>query len=282
MGVKTWAGSTDDWETAGNWAEAAIPVDGDDVIFPGTSSQSVLSNVDQSDVDLNLHSIFVAPGFGGDIGTSASPLKCVVGSGTNPSVRHYGSKPFYFSSESDLGVDDTDTIIINSPNRDGAMEIGCTSGIGAILIGRGAYTLKATATGQIDNVIQSFTRHPESDTKGTIESGANDIQSITVHGGTLTDNDGTAGGGADASIRVLGGRYVITASTGTFYLYIGPNGMVDHRGGGTLTAVHLAGLLTFENSSTQTTITDLFRIGGQIRYDEELITITADHKVVGV
>ena len=41
MADKEWNATTADWNTAGNWSGAAIPVDGDDVHFTGTVQQDV-------------------------------------------------------------------------------------------------------------------------------------------------------------------------------------------------------------------------------------------------
>lgn len=49
MATIYWAGTTGDWQTAGNWSGAAVPTDDDIVIFDGRVSQAVTDGTDYSE-----------------------------------------------------------------------------------------------------------------------------------------------------------------------------------------------------------------------------------------
>ncbi|KKM21305.1 hypothetical protein LCGC14_1636780 [marine sediment metagenome] len=92
MAVIIWEGTTDDFQTAGNWSTAAVPVDGDEVIFDGRVTQSVAQGMLDSETGLatkgDYDLLHIKKGFTGDVGTAAEPLCCTAskvimeGSGT--------------------------------------------------------------------------------------------------------------------------------------------------------------------------------------------------------
>lgn len=73
MANKEWQGTTADWNTAGNWSGASVPVDGDDVFFTGASSQSVdgltLGVAGDALASINVHADYT-----GSIGSAATPV----------------------------------------------------------------------------------------------------------------------------------------------------------------------------------------------------------------
>lgn len=71
MANRTWTGAVSGaWGTAGNWAEAAVPIDGDDVFIQGSVS---ITGSDQSATELA--SLRVSPHYTGDIGSSGTYLQ---------------------------------------------------------------------------------------------------------------------------------------------------------------------------------------------------------------
>ena len=70
--VGTDSGNEGDWGTAANWSPVNVPIANDDV-FLEKSSQSVLSGLDQSLVELD--SLNIAQSFTGSLGLAATPLQ---------------------------------------------------------------------------------------------------------------------------------------------------------------------------------------------------------------
>lgn len=268
MAVRTWEGTSNDWADTGNWSGGAIPVDGDDVIFPSTNSQSVTANVDRSSGDLNLHSIYVAPGYGGEIGTSASPLRCGVGSNSSTSsIRHYGAKAFYWANEQDTASDTCPLIIVNSRNKDMAMSIAGDQAITRILIVRGAYTI--SCTGAITTFIHGWLTDPANDTVGTFESGA-DVPALSFFsGGRVTSNITVPAG----TLIVDGCKYTQNAN-GNDSVFVGARSHLNVVGGGSSMTIHNGGSTTFENCDVQSAATIWRHANSKLRYDSQMVTVT--------
>ena len=151
------------------------------------------------------------------------------------------------------------------------MTIGGDENIENIFVARGGYTISNTGT--ILALHQSFVFNRLADTVGTIEAGANQITLINMTGGILNQAEIATG----AFTVINGGKLIFTDASGAIF-FIGPNGILDHRGGGTITEIHNMGRLIFSNSSLETTVTSLYRhSGSHIDYDSQLVTITNDY-----
>ena len=81
MATIVWNGGTNDWSVAANWVGAAIPTNADDILFDGTSVQSVTVNVDRSaggaadGVWAAARTLTVMPSYTGCIGSNGTPLE---------------------------------------------------------------------------------------------------------------------------------------------------------------------------------------------------------------
>jgi len=80
MAVCVWAGTTDNWATAGNWSGSAVPTADDEVIFDGRVTQSVLQGMLDSETGAtgtgSYDLLHVKKSFTGDIGSASEPLCC--------------------------------------------------------------------------------------------------------------------------------------------------------------------------------------------------------------
>jgi len=117
MSTKYWQGTTGNWQTAGNWSGAAVPVDGDVVVFDGRVSQSVTEGTEADESGATgyggLDVLHVKSSFTGSIGTAAEPLTTHA-----DKIIIEGPGTFHIA----VGKDDQNTdayvplVIVNHPN----------------------------------------------------------------------------------------------------------------------------------------------------------------------
>ena len=277
MATKTWQGTTDNWATPANWG-GAIPVDGDVIVFPASNSQSVLTNVDRSSEDLNLNRIIVKEGYGGNIGTAANPLRCSVGSGSDPAIKHLGSKPFFYNAEIDTPSTGTASIYVDSRNKDNAFTLAGDDVVDRLMVARGKVTVSGSAGLSIGQLVQTYVTSPLNDSKVIIEANTTMPTTFYIYGGTMESNATTH------VTVVLGGQAKFIQHAGNLSnCFIGPDAVLDLRAAtSAITEIQLMGKMTFENNPNSVTITSLFRYpGGEIDYQEELVTITNDYNPFG-
>ncbi len=80
MAVATWLGGTsDDFNVAANWSPAAVPSNGDTLIFNDLAQQGIFVNLDAATSVGKAFDVLVAPGFQFGIGTSALPFEAAEG-----------------------------------------------------------------------------------------------------------------------------------------------------------------------------------------------------------
>lgn len=74
--AKIWNGASVDWNVAGNWSPSGVPTNSDDIVFDGTSTQSVTANVDRSADGTwsTARKFVVTPEYTGTIGSTSAPL----------------------------------------------------------------------------------------------------------------------------------------------------------------------------------------------------------------
>lgn len=127
------------WPTKTGGAPADVPVDGDDIIIPGTTALAISddTNLDQKGIKLGI--MRIAEGMRFDIGTAAYPL--IIDAAE---VIHQGTGCLYFESNDNASTEFTDLVTIDSPG--GSDTIAHLDGeqIDKIHVLRGKVTLAAT------------------------------------------------------------------------------------------------------------------------------------------
>ena len=105
MARKTWNGSDGDFSDSSNWLPTGTPTGGDDLVFDGTSGQSVTSNLDQSLIDFA--SLVVDDDYTGNIGSGLTYLQAGIATGGLVSLASSGTVLI------DLGSSDVDVQVLD-------------------------------------------------------------------------------------------------------------------------------------------------------------------------
>jgi hypothetical protein len=111
MAERRWDGSAStSWATAANWSGTAVPVDSDDVIFDGNTTQNCITGMGQGAIDLA--SLTIHSSYTGTIGASGTPLEIEV----SGDLYAGGTGDLYVQSASaSLGTNGTiDRLIVNT------------------------------------------------------------------------------------------------------------------------------------------------------------------------
>lgn len=277
MATRYWLGVSTDWEDTNNWTANDTPDDGDDVIFPATSRQSCLANLDRTGdtgaAGLDLGSIYVQPGYMGQIGTASNPLKCTV----NGEIKHRGANSFYWSNSTGSGGHTTGTVMVDATTAPGkvAMHCGGSQSITRCFFASG--DIGMSCTGILTNMDLTRSRNGGAGPRVRFEDGAYVPLEIFINGGSVIND----GGGATATIYVVQGKYTCLTAAATQNVYIAAGGVCDWRSDATITTAIVAGKLDMRKLKVATTITNLYVMGsGQLLYDDNLVTITNDFRAV--
>jgi len=209
MATRIWQSSDGDWGNTASWTTATVPITGDDVIFPSNNQVSVTSGLSQGAVDLA--SLVIHPGYGGDVGLTGTHLTI-----SATKVLHEGTGTLFYTD----GTGTTDRVIVNSTNKVNAATLS-GSLLTRITVIRGKVTLDS-ALGAVSILESSFFASQSSDADVVIETGAGTITDLFMNGGqvdcgaavtTLTQSAGKfihneAASGAIATINQTGGQLV--------------------------------------------------------------------------
>lgn len=250
------------WDVASNWAEGAIPANGDDVVITKTST-SIYHGLDQSAVALN--SLTIEASFTGTIGL---PL---INTGSGSAGGSFGSTSGYREYRSRYLAIGASTVVIGSGSGSGSgriqLDLGTTTswsmtvyGTGTsldananALLVKGNGSLLAASKGSIGLNTESgdtstvtairtgYVNTPQTDVNLTIGAGAT-ITTLDISGGVINCYSGfttlnmTAG-----TLTVQGGALNATTLNVT-------GGTVYYQATGTLTTVNLATGAIFDRS----------------------------------
>ena len=158
MATKVFLGATNSWANVNNWTGAAIPVTGDDVIVPDSTTMSLTANLDRTadngGAGLHLNSFYVGRGYTGYIGASGAELKCTVKHSNvyDASITHLGSGEFWFNSDTGTAGHTTGSIVVDSTNASNAMTINGDRGVGRLVVDNGKVTLSSAFAAQLSIV----------------------------------------------------------------------------------------------------------------------------------
>jgi hypothetical protein len=270
MATRVWQSTDGNWNATGSWSGAAVPVDGDVVIFPATNAVAPSTNLTQTGVELA--AMFVEKGFAPNIGASGNYLKI----GANKLI-HFGDGTVYFEDNT-TGTEETDLIILNSDNLNPALYIqgAATNPIGRIVVVKGyAVITGALGAAGITEVELHSRSNPATDARLLVElpsGGTRTIGSFYQNAGIsdvncaitnayLAGGQFTKAGQAMTNLRQAGGLCVFNVPSST----------------GALAFAHLqGGVLDCTRTPDLKTITTLRRMrGAKIVYNKALVTIPA-------
>jgi hypothetical protein len=257
-----------------------VPTDGDTVIIPEDVSVSIVTNVDQTGVDLA--ALITDKGYVGNLGASGAPLKIAA-----DKVTHRGSGILYFYSGMNTATvasnhETTDWVLIDSDggaNIDGISITRITAEKGIItLAGSLGETAHTNQTGTLPEFIEIAHRNnPASDvgltnnaackaSTGTMRIAGGQITTagavpiMEIAGGIVTHNDGSA-------ITTL-------TMTGGYLYYDSKEALVTAH-------VFAGAVLDLSANSLQKTITTLnVYSGGTVIMDDDLVTV-ANENIMG-
>lgn len=256
MANRTWEGATSgDWGTAGNWVEGSVPVNGDDVRIPATSTQAINAGLNQSAVTLT--SLVVEDGAPA-IGTETAYLQIGTGAfrfaGSGTSLIDLGSSAIV------VYVDDTAT-----PAEGYAGLYLKGSAISQLILNGGHTALAwrvgetATATSIRINGLAAIYWGGSSVTNTTFH--ANSGTAVIQHAVTTCNVNG-------GSVKSQG-----SAAIGTWNVY---GGIAYPESSGTITTLNMYGGLTSMLSSGVARTVTTWRIepGAIFRYDPAYCTLS--------
>jgi hypothetical protein len=181
MTVRTAKGNGD-WDVAGNWEPSGVPLTGDDVVVPKSLGVPLITNMDQTGVDLA--SFYSHPEYNFAIGASGDPLKIAC---TLMDVQHNGN--FFFQCAANTAsAFTTDEIRIGMANRSHEVEIGGAPGdkgdILLITALRGQIILTASAMFSASALVEvQWMENIQGDVKLTIDEEADDLATLETAGG---------------------------------------------------------------------------------------------------
>ena len=203
MATITFLGRDNDWENPDNWDTHAPPIKDDKVIFPHFAKSSLMRHIDRGFLDL--WSIWIHPGYKGDIGCEGNPLKLYLGGAAGyygPHLLHNGSGQVHLEATWNSG-----DVVVNAPGNKRALIIEGAEDFNRLSCLAGHVEVSAGYTGAISEVWllesprggRGAQRQPDVSfidrsasgvaelmmRRGTVEY-FGDIPTIKVHGGHIT------------------------------------------------------------------------------------------------
>lgn len=275
MATAYWNGNNSNWGDSDNWSGGSgtggVPDTGDDIVFPGSNSQSVLTGLDLSAEDFN--NITVHRDFGGQIGEVGNPLRCVF----SGNFHHNGSQPIHYQADH-TGAELSGTVYVNSPNMDGAFHVYGDTDVLRLMAMQGRTKIAGSYSGAITHLMLGRRDQDDQRLAVDIEAGvSNSPIYVQQNGGVLTTQRSLS------LTYVHRGQLIVgTGSTGTFSnLDIAPNARCTYLGNGTITALRNAGIFDATDNYSEFTITSLFRLGGgRFLRNPDLVTVSNDYRVI--
>lgn len=268
MAVRYWTngGADNSWATAGNWSGGAVPVNGDDVVFSGQSSNAnVTGGLNQSAVAL--HSLTIDETYAGQIGVDAATyLQIDITNGTNPALRIGGASAFAFywkGSATNISGDSASTNRLY-------LKGGTFTGLG---LRRGTYTILTGTT--ITTAVVLYGTNISSDVSLSVDSGST---LTTWHnlGGAVTLNS------IPTTLHVVGGA-VTQSTAGTITTLTQNGGTFTWKDGSTITTLNgNAGTFDATDVYNSATITNCYvngptfvlnlDLGGKVAFTNGIIS----------
>ena len=139
MATITFLGRNDDWENLDNWDTHALPVNDDKVIIPEEARSNLTRHVDRGFLDL--WSLWVHPGYKGNIGSEGAPLKLMIAGAPGyygPCLLMNGSGTVHLSPTWGTGP-----LVVNSPGNRRALVVGGEKNITSLSIVAGDVELRS-------------------------------------------------------------------------------------------------------------------------------------------
>lgn len=251
-----------DFNNVLNFHSGASPADGDNWYVDDVATTDITLNTDQSGEDYPV--IAVMAGATIDIGTAVNPLKCGA-----TLFSHAGSGAVHLYADQ-VAAEDVNEVILDSPNRDGALYLyddgGATIDLVEILSGKCILTDGASSV-----VPDVHVGHKGSSQSALFEQEAgaahitrlicsgglsvtnDNIEDCVVNGGVLTIADDTAG-----LLVVAGGVCYYNSDTTLARAIVMAGGMLDfskNLGPTTVTIVHVLPGGTIDTGQGQVTFT---------------------------
>lgn len=285
MATRTWVGGTDgDWGTASNWAEASVPITGDDVYI--VSGSADIDGSDQSAVTLD--KLVVGTQYTGLIGTSGTKLQI---SATDFDYASNGTSTYIEGTYTTLTVQETSTSA-TALNLYGSSDtittlriLGGRGGINidsSVAFGSASKVEQIGAAGVTTNIADGTTI--DASCTLTMDSGKLEmnqaIATITVFGGELL---ATLDSGTVTDLDLYGGRVrwnpTASCTITTLTLY---SGLFDSRDSiapaftVTNTTLHENGTINEQSGLANAVWTNPINMeGGEVKYDiGRLVTIS--------
>lgn len=234
MTTRLWTSSDGNWNAAGSWTPAAIPVSNDKVIFNGDNDVAVTSgHTAQTAVDLDL--LFIGDDFTKDIGSSASRLII-----SSDSVIHRGKGSLFMRS----GNVETNEVIVSHTGNQQAISLDYIGSMPLrVIVSRGRVLLVVDAAGDIDDLVISHVTSRANDSDVTYQGqvGSTDsIVNLMLSGGKFRTK--TSEETLISNVFICSGKATITLKDGVPLL-----GKTHISCGGTLEWYTNTGALTESN-----------------------------------
>lgn len=272
MATKIWVGTTDDWNVAGNWSPAGVPVNADDVYIEN-STQDIASTLDQSAVTLD--SLNIAQSFTGKIGTTSAYLQ--IGATIVRIGYHYGPASPAGSGrlKIDLGAAAAAVTVYNTGSTPTETNKPCVRLLAnhanttiEVRKGKVGIAFDTGETTTIASCTVSYVSHKNTDAEVIIGSGV-----------TLTTFEQTGGDNilqcAATTANAEGGS-LLTAGSGAITTLNAKDGDVISNSTGTITTLTITGSnVDLTKSAAARTVTNCtLDEPGSLKVDPGVVTFT--------
>ncbi len=271
MATLTWlgtdAGNEGRWDIPANWSTtgsvAAIPVDGDDVVF-GLNAQSITGGLDQNAVELN--SLAFSNLYTGSVGANSTPLEIdaliltYAGQGTEAWIA--GVFPQLDVNDAASGADSLHLSVVVTGKL--TISAGRTVTLdGAISSIGGSYAPTASVVAEL--IVQS--RPSLQSPTVIIESGCT-ITTLRVENGTVTCSSPVA------TIEIYGGQLTVDSGDVTIWRQSGGVGTWTAEGATITDLEARGGVFNASTNVAVKTITELWMYSGfNVQLDNSALTI---------
>lgn len=255
---KVWNGSTSAlWELAANWTPAVIPAASERVLIPaGTQSIDATGANDKA-----LTSLYIAPGYTGNIGASGTRLTM-----SAVDLVHKGSGKIWLTE----GAGTTTNVVIDAPGNNDAIDI--SGSLTNFYLIRGTATL--AGSGSYTLIVVGHRNSQAGDATLTISGSGGTQTRVLQYGGRITN------GSIVTTLDQLAGEFIQQVGTAITTANVGGGGTarLQYESNSTMTTARtLAGgtLDVAKNRNAVVTVTSLFQFPGSVLIeDPQLLTVT--------
>ena len=255
---KVWNGSTSNlWELAANWTPAIIPATTQRVLIPaGTPSIDATGMVDK-----DLTSLYVMPGYTGNLGTTSVRLTV-----SAVDLVHKGSGKLCLSE----GAGTTTNVVVDAPGNTDAIDI--TGSLTNLYLLRGAATL--SGAGSYTLIVVGHRGGQSGDTSMTISSSGGTQTRILQYGGRIINSS------LVTTLDCVAGEFIQQVGTAITTANVGGGGQakLQYESNSTMTTcrvLHGGVVDMLRNRNAIVTVTSLFQLpGSDFLDDSQLVTVT--------